>query len=372
MKKLVLLFTIFCFLIQAKAEEIHKKFEKKYENQKVSVEIFVSNNKIIVSESLLLKIAVTVPKGLKVDMPDSSDLGFSYEFSNRSHRFRPTDISEVTKKQNPDGSTLISQTYTLEPWLSNDYAIPPVLFSFYKDTEDENAENANNTSKAELLIISEGIRINVSPVPLADKKLSDLLAQAEIKNDNLAQRVRREEDKSKQEKNIEKKRSNEEKKILEDKKLPWKLIASILASCLFLWLILYYLRKKGISIFNKKKEPAHIIALRRIEKLLALNYIDRGLIKEFYYELSYILREYIGNRFSLYAINQTSEEFLVALEKNNPFEENSKKDLFAFNDTADTAKFSKNFPAKDQASLSLEFAKSFIRNTKLEEKKEGE
>lgn len=372
MKKLIFLLFIFIFSVQLNADEINKKYEKNYESQKAKVEIYVSNNKIIVSESLQLKITVSVPKGLRVDLPESSDLGFSYEFSSRSHRFRPTDISEVAKKELADGSTLITQTYTLEPWLSNDYAIPPILFSFYKELEKENTEAPKNSVKPELLIISEGIRINVEPVPLADKKLSDLLSQAEIKNENLAQRIRREEDKSKQEKNIEKKRDNEEKKILEDKKLPWEIILIVVASCALIWLVLYYLRKKGVSFFSKKKEPAHIIAFRRIEKLLGMNYIDQGFIKEFYYELSYILREYIGNRFFLYAINQTSEEFLVSLEKNNPFEENSKKDLFSFNDTADTAKYSRHLPAKDQAKISLEFAKSFINKTKLEEKKEGE
>ena len=84
-----------------------------------------------------------------------------------------------------------------------------------------------------------------------------------------------------------------------------------------LWLSYIYLKKKGVELFKKKKLPAHIIALQRIEKLLALNYLDKGMLKEFYYELSYILREYIGNRFNLFAVNQTSEEFLVSLSKNN-------------------------------------------------------
>lgn len=373
MKKLLLYLFIFGFLAQLGAEEIKKKYEKNFGKQKAVVEISVSNNKIIVSESLQLKISILVPKGLHIKLPESSDLGFSYEFSNRSHRFRPTDISEITKKELPDGANLLSQTYTIEPWLSNDYAIPPILFSFYLDDDAKNATDKQKAiPKAELLIISEGIRIVVDPVPLADKKLSDLLPQAEIKNENLAQRVRREEDKSKQEKNIEKKRENEEKKILEDKKLPWKMFLLIAVACLVIWLVIYYLRKKGVSFFSKKKEAAHVVAFRRIEKLLGMNYIDQGLIKEFYYELSYILREYIGNRFFLFAINQTSEEFLVSLEKKNPFEEHSKKDLFSFNDTADSAKYSRHLPAKEQANISLEFAKSFINKTKLEEKKDGE
>lgn len=370
MKKLVFIFILLILCIPLSAEEVVKKYDKDYEKQKATVEIRISNNRIIVSESLQLKLIVQVPKGLEVDFPDGNSLGLSYEFSNRSHRFRPTDISEISKKENADGSQTLTQTYTLEPWLSNDYAIPPILFTFFK-ASDKKTTLDKSKEKPELLIISEGIRIKVDPVPMADKKLSDLMAQADLKNENLVQRIRRDEDKSQQEKLVEQKRNQDEKKLFENKKFPWKLILILSAIALILWLVYIYLKKKGVDIFKKKKIPAHIIALQRIENLLQMNYLDKGMLKEFYYELSYILREYIGNRFMLFAVNQTTEEFLASLTKNSPFDKKSEKDLFHFNDTADTAKYSLHVPAKDQANSSLEFAKSFINNTKIVENEEG-
>lgn len=359
-----------CIFLTLNSAENVKKYVKEYGSQKAIVEVSISNNHIIVSESLQLKITIHVPKGLEIDFPDGNSLGFSYEFSNRSHRFRPTDISEIKKVENPDGSKVLTQIYTLEPWLSNDYAIPPILFSFYKVKEKEPSDE-KGTNTPELLIISEGVRIKVDPVPLTDKKLSELLPQANLKNENLVQRIRRDEDKSQQEKLIEQKRNKDEKKLFENKKFPWKLIFILLGIFSLLWAIYTYLKKKGIDIFKRRKFPAHIIAMQRIEKLLQLNYLEQGLLKEFYYELSYILREYIGNRFMLYAVNQTSEEFLVSIAKNNPFDKDSEKDLFNFNDTADTAKYSRHTPAKEQANSSLEFAKSFINKTKIVEESEG-
>ena len=373
MKRIFLFIFCFSYLFQLNAEEVIKKYEKEYGKQKAFVEVCISNNHITVAESLQLKLTIQVPKGLDVVFPDGKNLGFSYEFSTRSHRFRPTDISEIIKKVNPDGSKILTQTYTLEPWLSNDYAIPPILFSFYQ-SDDKNTENKKptNADKPELLIISEGVRIKVDPVPPADKKISDLLAQADIKNDNLTQRVRRDEDKSQQEKLVDQKRNKEEKKLLEDKKFPWKLVLIILGSIILLWSISKFLKKKGIDLFKKKKLPAHIIAMERIEKLLALKYLEKGMLKEFYYELSYILREYIGNRFAVFAVNQTTEEFLASLVSKNPFDKESEKELAAFNETADNAKYSRYIPGKEQANSSLELAKSFINHTKIVETKEGQ
>ena len=112
--------------------------------------------------------------------------------------------------------------------------------------------------------------------------------------------------------------------------------------------------------------------MERIEKLLALNYLEKGMLKEFYYELSYILREYIGNRFAVFAVNQTTEEFLASLVSKNPFDKESEKELAAFNETADNAKYSRYIPGKEQANSSLELAKSFINHTKIVETKEGQ
>ncbi len=59
--------------------------------------------------------------------------------------------------------------------------------------------------------------------------------------------------------------------------------------------------------------PAEVIALGRLQALRARNLPRQGMVKEFYLELSHILREYFGNRFSVAALEMTTEELLVHL-----------------------------------------------------------
>jgi len=56
--------------------------------------------------------------------------------------------------------------------------------------------------------------------------------------------------------------------------------------------------------------PAHEIAFRALQELVADNPAEKGEVKLFYQRLSHILRCYIENRFSLHAPEQTTEEFL--------------------------------------------------------------
>jgi hypothetical protein len=56
--------------------------------------------------------------------------------------------------------------------------------------------------------------------------------------------------------------------------------------------------------------PAEVIALGRLQTLRARNLPRQGLVKEFYLELSHILREYFGNRFQIPALEMTTGELL--------------------------------------------------------------
>ncbi len=55
----------------------------------------------------------------------------------RSQRFRVTNISEVSKTTLTDGGQHLQQTYTLEPWLSGDYAILFILYMEDGLSQDE-------------------------------------------------------------------------------------------------------------------------------------------------------------------------------------------------------------------------------------------
>ncbi|PCJ52130.1 MAG: hypothetical protein COA79_24655 [Planctomycetota bacterium] len=364
MKKLFLLVSIIILfsvnLISAK--EIKKVHEKTIENKIAKVEILLSKDEMTVADSMQLTLKVTVPSGYQVKMPTDRELGFSYDLTQNTHRFRPTDISEIKKTKLKTGDEIVVQSYTLEPWLSDNYSVPPILFSFFKTDKNGKVEEKSTPS---FLIYSEAIRIFVKPMPDSKNKMAGLMNQSDLEQINLKKKSRRYEDKSLEEIKNEDKRAEEEKQRFAKKEFPWKILWISLGVILFLILLIYVLKKKGVSLFTTKKIPAHILAFKELKELLAKNLLLNGFIKEYYYELSYILRRYIERRYSVYALHQSSEEFLQSLMSNNPFDSSSEEILNEFNDLADTVKFSLKETNNDQANNSFNIVEDFVKTTAL-------
>jgi hypothetical protein len=60
-------------------------------------------------------------------------------------------------------------------------------------------------------------------------------------------------------------------------------------------------------------QPAHLVALAELDRLQQAELTGEGQIEAFYVRLSAILRRYLGWRFGLRALMQTTEEFVAAL-----------------------------------------------------------
>ena len=88
------------------------------------------------------------------------------------------------------------------------------------------------------------------------------------------------------------------------------LLLGILVFLAILVLLFMFLsRRKKVSVVVPKR-PAHEIAYEQLEKLKAKDLIRQGRIKEYYSEVSDIIRHYLENRFLLKAPEMTTEEFL--------------------------------------------------------------
>ena len=81
--------------------------------------------------------------------------------------------------------------------------------------------------------------------------------------------------------------------------------------------------------------------------------------------------KYIGNRFHIYAENQTTEEFFSALLVKNPFDHPTETILRKFSEHSDNVKYSLYRPGKETAEDSFKIAKSFVDTTKLTEEEAG-
>jgi len=97
---------------------------------------------------------------------------------------------------------------------------------------------------------------------------------------------------------------------------PWLLLAGAAAIALAVWL--WRRRRRGEAPVEARvpaapPRPPHEIAYAELERLLASGLLEKGRVKEFYIEMSEIVRRYFGARFGVDTFERTSAEILEAL-----------------------------------------------------------
>ena len=131
MKSILIVFLLLFLAATAFAAPIEKTSQKEIQLPTGpavgKLTVTVSASEITVAESLTLTLSIEAPTGTSAHLPTFTELGFATDFTERSQRFRVTNISEVIETALADGGQHLEQTYTLEPWLSGDYALLPML-----------------------------------------------------------------------------------------------------------------------------------------------------------------------------------------------------------------------------------------------------
>jgi hypothetical protein len=108
---------------------------------------------------------------------------------------------------------------------------------------------------------------------------------------------------------------------------------------------------------------AHEWALAELDKLAAEDLIRKGRVQEFYYRINGLLRRYIELRFDLMAGEQTSEEFIRALQSAVFFDEDHKGVLRRFVSACDPVKYARHQPSQDEIDWVQAAARDFILET---------
>jgi len=135
---------------------------------------------------------------------------------------------------------------------------------------------------------------------------------------------------------------------------------------LIIWLLLKYFRKEATPIIRRKvKEPAHVIALSELDKLKDKKLWQQDKYKEYHSELTDIIRRYIEDRFTVPAMEQTSDEIFSAFEKSSDLSKSNTDILTQMLTLADFVKFAKLRPTPEDNDKSLSDAYNFVVNTKL-------
>lgn len=145
----------------------------------------------------------------------------------------------------------------------------------------------------------------------------------------------------------------------------------IVILCLIVVTGAFFLIRHILKRMKEKKEeaaveirPPHEIAYEALETLEAKGLPSQGRIKEFYYELSLIIRHYIESRFDIKAPEMTTEEFLFALRGSGALSGTHKNLLKEFLDLCDMVKFAKYGPTQKETDDSFNAAKRFVDETR--------
>lgn len=132
--------------------------------------------------------------------------------------------------------------------------------------------------------------------------------------------------------------------------------------------IYMYLQKKKKGYYFKPVvvEPPHVIALHALDHVKVEKLWQQGKEKEYFTEVTDILRKYIEDRFGISAFEMTSDEILNVVN-NFMIAESSTESLHQVLKLSDLVKFAKYKPFANENDLSLVNAYLFVNQTKKEE-----
>ena len=146
---------------------------------------------------------------------------------------------------------------------------------------------------------------------------------------------------------------------------PWVAAAIGIVVLLYNLILLLYLRRKK-AIEAEKAEPAHIKALRKLDKFRGEKYWKPEHQKTFYSGVTDTLREYIAARYGVGALEMTTAEIFDGLKKTDVPAElyEEMKDLFV---RADFVKFAKFTASDEENAKVLPGAVRFVTETYQQE-----
>ena len=148
---------------------------------------------------------------------------------------------------------------------------------------------------------------------------------------------------------------------------PIRMIILIMLSLVILFGLYFIYGKRIANVYDEKKvetniDPADIIALKKLGSLGKESYDKTEKIKEFYINISHILREYIENSVYIKSLEMTTEE-IGRHRVSFPFNKKEIDNLLDILNRADLSKYAKSNPKKNICDYDLKAGKNFIINT---------
>ena len=292
--------------------------------QDVTVTTSFDSSRIFIGDQIRFTVTVEQPSGIDLVIPS----------------FRDTLISNIEIISGPVRDTVesaekrfkITEKYLITSFDSGFYKVPPV----YAEIKQQN-ESKRFYSDYSML---EVMRVGIAP-PDTTAKIFDIVAPykapltfAEI--------------------------------------LPW-ILAGLISAAVLLFLVrsLRKLNKgKAAPVAVIKKEPAHVIAFRELDKLKKDQLWQKGEMKKYYTRLTEILRQYLENRYGILSLELTTHETLEALVKTGFKKDGTYRMIEELLKGGDLVKFAKYKPDAGENELHFENSYKFVELTREAEKVE--
>ena len=279
----------------------------------VIVEAKTDKTEVFIGDKIKYSVIVKAPADLELELP---------MFGENLGGFAVNDFNKTDKIR--FGKRTIYQWFDLDTYVTGSYEIPPVVIR-YKDVNTDLWEEVE----------SAVITVEVKSV------LNEAGADLDVRDIKGPERIGR--------------------------NWVWLIVLGCLILVAgFAYLIKWFVEKKKHGFFAPPPRPAHEVAYEALQILLNKNLISEHKIKEFYSELSLIVRHYLENRFTLRAPEMTTEEFLVSVKDSSELKVEHKHLLRDFMVQCDMVKFAKYAPGKDEIDLSYEAAVKLVDQTKEE------
>ncbi|MCK5856355.1 MAG: hypothetical protein KAG64_02630 [Bacteroidales bacterium] len=286
----------------------------------IKAEASIDTNSIMVGEQTHIHLRITSPKNILIHWPIIEDT-----LSKNVEVIRNSSVDTIFI--NDKDLITLNQTITISSFDSGLFVIPPFYFHF----------GAHDSIQE--LIKSEALILEVKNVQVdLNKEIKDI------------------------------------KPILDEpltfkEILPYILIA--LGIILAIILIIYIVRRRKqnkplFSMPQKPQIPAHIVALQKLNTLTEKKLWQTGSSKEFYSELTDIIREYMEGQFHFGALEMISDEILQEL-KNHDLNDDLYIETRNTLQSADLVKFAKIEPLADENNKALKWGYWFVNTTMPEE-----
>lgn len=149
----------------------------------------------------------------------------------------------------------------------------------------------------------------------------------------------------------------------------WWIILLIIIVIAGTVLLMIRYRKKG-SLLPKKPEPSpYVVAVENLNRLRARKLWEQGLEREYFTELTEILRVYLAKRFGINAMEMTTRQIIDKLSSDVRIKD-KREYVRQVLDMADFVKFAAVRPLPDDNVKSFDNVMKFVEETKPEEKEE--